>query len=73
MNQHDALKFAQISMKENKRVLDSLGDEKTIKLVKNPDEDLIDKLLSLMPKSAEGKILALAAALLFGYILLKSK
>jgi hypothetical protein len=73
MNQYNALKIAQLSMKENRRVLDSLGDEKRFKLAKNPDDDLIEKLLSLMPKSTEGKILALGAALLFGYLLLKSK
>lgn len=73
MNQQDVLEIAHTSMKENSHLLDSLGDEKKIQLARNPDGDIIEKLLGLMPKSTEGKILALGAALLFGYIILKTK
>ncbi len=73
MDQRDVLKIAQDSMRTNKDLLKSLGDEKRGKMVKNPDQDLIKILTDLMPKSTEGKILALGAALLVGYILLKSK
>lgn len=71
MNQDDALRIAQTSMKVNKHLLRSLGDEKKINLKQNPDEDIIKILTDLMPKSTEGKILALGAALLFAYIILK--
>lgn len=73
MDQRDILKIAKTSMKTNKVLLKSLGDEKRITTTKNPDQDLIKILTDLMPKSTEGKILALGAALLVGYLLLKSK
>lgn len=73
MDQRDILKIAKTSMKTNKVLLKSLGDEKRITTAKNPDQDLIKILTDLMPKSTEGKILALGAALLVGYLLLKSK
>lgn len=73
MTRTNALKIAQTSMRVNQTLLKSLGDEKKVKLVKNPDEDIIKKLLELMPKSTEGKILALGAVLIAGYLLLKSK
>ena len=73
MNQNNTLEIAQTSMRANKNLLKSLGDEKTINLAKNPDDDIITKLLDLVPKSTEGKILALGIALMVGYILVKSK
>ena len=73
MTQNSALEIAQTSMRANKNLLKSLGDEKKISLAKNPDDDIITKLLDLVPKSTEGKILALGIALMVGYILVKSK
>lgn len=73
MDQHDVLKIAQASMKTNKDLLKSLGDEKRKKLAKNPDQDIIKILTDMMPKSTEGKILAVGVAILVGYLLLKSK
>lgn len=67
----NVLDYAEISISENKQFLERLAAEKKIKLDKNPDQDIIDKLLSILPKSTEGKILALGVALLFGYLILK--
>lgn len=73
MTQNNALKIAQTSMQINRNLLKSLGDENKVRLTVNPDEDIIKKLLDLMPKSTEGKLLALGATLLVGYLLFKSK
>jgi hypothetical protein len=73
MTQTNALKIAQISIRANRGLLKSLGDEKKVKLAKNPDEDIIKKLLDIMPKSTEGKLLALGVVVVAGYLLLKSK
>ncbi len=73
MIKNNALELAQISMRANQSLLKSLGDENKVNLVKNPDDDIIKKLVDLMPKSTEGKLLALGAVLVAGYILLKPK
>ena len=71
MDSDDILRIAQQSMKENRELLDNLGFEKNVRLAQNPDEDIIEKLKELMPKSTEGKLLATGAALLLAYILFK--
>lgn len=73
MDQNDVLKIAQDSMRTNKDLLKSFGDEKRSKLAKNPDQDIIKMLTDMVPKSTEGKILAAGIAILVGYLLLKSK
>ena len=52
----DIDKIINQSMQENKKLLDTLGAEKPVKLLKNPDNDLLSMLADLMPKSTEGKL-----------------
>jgi len=67
------LKIATRSMKENRKVLTALGEEKPIQLKKNPDQDLIDIVKELMPKSTAGKIALIGIAAVLAYAILKSK
>lgn len=71
MDNNDILRIAKESMKDNSVLLRNLGNEERIRLNKNPDEEIIKKLMELMPKSKEGKLLAVGAALLLAYILFK--
>jgi len=71
MDSNEILRLAQQSMKDNSILLKNLGDEKSVKIRNNPDEDIIQKLSELMPKSTEGKILAIGVAALLAYLLLK--
>ncbi len=67
------LKLANQSMKENRKVLTALGEEKSIQLKKNPDQDLIDIVTDLIPKSTAGKLAVIGIAALIAYAILKSK
>ena len=67
------LKLANQSMKENRKVLSALGEERSIQLRKNPDQDLIDVVKDLIPKSTAGKIAVIGIAVLIAYAILKSK
>lgn len=67
------LKLANQSMKENHKVLIALGEEKSVQLKKNPDQDLIDLVKDLMPKSTAGKIVVIGIAAALAYAILKSK
>jgi len=67
------LKLANQSMKENRKVLTALGEEKSVQLKKNPDQDLIDLVKDLMPKSTAGKIVVIGIAAALAYAILKSK
>jgi len=49
------------SIKDNRRLLTALGNEKPIKDIHHQEEDLISSLLNLLPKSAAGKIALLGA------------
>ena len=71
MNSNDILRIAQESMKDNSALLKNLGAEKSVKIKNNPDEDIVQKLSELIPKSTEGKILAIGVAALLAYLLLK--
>lgn len=70
MRDNYALKIARRSIKENKDFLIDLGSEKKVKPFKLPEEDLVSKVLDLIPKSAEGKIALVGLALLI-YLFLK--
>ena len=67
------LKLANQSMKENRKVLTALGEEKSVQLKKNPDQDLIDIVTDLIPKSTVGKVAVIGLAALIAYSILKSK
>ncbi len=73
MNDDHILKLAKRSMKDNRKVLTALGEERSVKLKKNPDQDLIDVVKELMPKSTAGKIAVIGIAALIAYAILKSK
>ena len=67
------LKLANQSMKENRKVLTALGEEKSVQLKKNPDQDLLDIVTDLIPKSTVGKVAVIGLAALIAYSILKSK
>ena len=67
------LKLANQSMKENRKVLTALGEEKSVQLKKNPDQDLIDIVTDLIPKSTVGKVAVIGLTALIAYSILKSK
>ena len=73
MKDERILKLANQSMKENLKVLTALGEERSVQLKKNPDQDLIDVVKDLMPKSTAGKIAVIGIAALIAYAILKSK
>ena len=55
----DIMKIAQDSMKENMSLLDALGSERSIKLQKEPESELVKSLKELMPETTVGKIVAI--------------
>lgn len=67
----DILQIAKESMKENKNLLDALGSERSIKLQKEPDSEIMSLLKELMPKSTEGKIAAIALIAAVAWLTLK--
>lgn len=67
------LKLAKQSMRYNRKVLTALGGERSVQLKKNPDQDLIDMVKDLMPKSTAGKIAVIGIAALIAFAILKSK
>lgn len=73
MSQQQVLQIAKKSMKDNKKLLSALGTEKSVKIVHHPEEDTINKLLALLPKSDLGKLALIGAIALVGYELLRSK
>ena len=71
MDSNEILKIAEESRRYNRDLLNHLGLEGEIRLTKNPDEEIIEKLKELVPKSPEGKIAALAVGLFLGYLIFK--
>ncbi|SMH71560.1 hypothetical protein [Candidatus Nitrosotalea okcheonensis] len=56
MNQ-EALQVAKESMKDNRKLLTALGNEKPIHLTLAPKEEkILSSVLDLLPKSTEGKL-----------------
>ena len=66
-----ALQIAKQVMKEDRKVLDALGSENSTQIKKQKEEDIIDQVLKLIPKSTEGKVLA-GIAVLIGLAILSS-
>ena len=56
MMNEEMSKIVRDSINDNKRILDALGEEKPIILTHHKEEDLIEQLLDLMPKSTAGKV-----------------
>ncbi|PIY90522.1 MAG: hypothetical protein COY74_00920 [Nitrosopumilales archaeon CG_4_10_14_0_8_um_filter_34_8] len=61
----DLSQIARQSIQYNHRLLDTLGKEESVRIVHHPEEDVIKKISSLLPKSNEGK---LVLTLLIGFI-----
>ncbi|MDP2667701.1 MAG: hypothetical protein Q8O65_03185 [Nitrosopumilaceae archaeon] len=72
MTQSKVLQIAHKVMKEDHNVLSALGSEKPVKIKKFEEENTIEQLIKLLPKSTEGKILVGIATLL-AIAILKSK
>ena len=66
-----ALQIAKQVMKEDRKVLDALGSENSTQIKKQKEEDIIDQLVKLVPKTTEGKVLA-GIALAIGLVILSS-
>lgn len=73
MNQQNVIQMTEQIMKEDKKLFDAFASEKPVTIKKNKEEDIIDQLLDLIPKSTEGKLLAAGAIALLAYFILKSK
>jgi len=56
MSQKQVLQVAKQSREENRSLYKALASEKPIQSKKHAEEDIIDQLFSLLPKSTEGKI-----------------
>lgn len=61
----DLEQIARQSIQYNHRLLDTLGKEESVRITHHPEEDVIKKISSLLPKSNEGR---LALTLLIGFI-----
>lgn len=61
----DLYQIVHQSMEYNHKLLDTLGKEKLVQIVHHPEEDVIKKIFSLLPKSNEGKFVM---ALLIGLV-----
>ena len=73
MSQQQTLQLAKKSMKDNRKLLDALGSENSIKISHYPEEDTIQKLLALLPKSDLGKAALVGAVAILAYEFLKSR
>lgn len=73
MNQQDVIQMTKQIMKEDKNLFETFASEKHVTIKRQEEEDVIDKLMKLVPKSTEGKILAVGAVAFFAYFVLKSK
>jgi len=70
MKQDDILEIARKSIRDNRKVLSALGRENNIR-VHHQEEDIIDALKELMPKSTEGKLIVAGLVGLVAWYLLK--
>lgn len=73
MSQQQTLQLAKNSMKDNRKLLDALGNENSVKILHHPEEDTIQKLLALLPKSDLGKAALVGAVAILAYEFLKSR
>ena len=73
MNQQEVIQMTKQIMKEDKNHFDAFASEKHVTIKRQEEEDIIDKLMKLVPKSTEGKILAAGAVALLAFLYLKSK
>ena len=71
MNQQ-ALHIAKDSMRDNHRLLTTLGSERPVRLAQHPEENVIMSLLDLLPKSTAGKI-ALGVVALIAWDIFQSR
>lgn len=73
MNQ-EILQVAKESMKDNRKLLTALGNEKPIHLSLAPKEDkILSSILDLLPKSTEGKLVLAGLVALVAWELIRSK
>ncbi len=71
MRQDRILKLARESIQDNRKVLNALGRERNVR-IHHPEEDIIDSLVKLLPKSTAGKIaVGLLVALVAWYLVKK--
>ncbi|MGQ0377092.1 MAG: hypothetical protein ACT4OW_06290 [Nitrososphaerota archaeon] len=73
MSQQQTLQLAKKSMKDNRKLLAALGSEGIVKISRHPEEDTIQKLLALLPKSDLGKAALVGAVAILAYEFLKSR
>ena len=73
MNQQQVIQMTKQIMKEDKNLFETFASEKHVKIKRQEEEDVIDQLMNLVPKSTEGKILAAGAIALLAFLYLKSK
>ncbi|MDE1764434.1 MAG: hypothetical protein KGH88_09380 [Thaumarchaeota archaeon] len=73
MNQ-EALQVAKASMKDNRKLLTALGNEKPVHLSLAPKEEkILSSILDLLPKSTEGKLVLAGLVAFVAWELIRSK
>ena len=73
MSQQQTLQLAKKSMKDNRKLLAALGSENAVKISHHPEEDIITKLLALLPKSDLGRAALVGVVAILAYEFLKSR
>lgn len=70
----DALQIARESMKDNRKLLTALGNEKPVHLSSAPrEEKILSSILDLLPKSTEGKLVLAGLVALVAWELIRNK
>lgn len=73
MNQ-EALQIAKQSMKDNRKLLAALGNEKPVRLSSAPKEEkILSTILDLLPKSTGGKLVLAGLFAFVAWELVRSK
>ncbi|MDH2907053.1 MAG: hypothetical protein PXX83_03045 [Candidatus Nitrosotalea sp.] len=73
MNQ-EVLQVAKESMKDNRKLLTALGNEKPVHLSLAPKEEkILSSILDLLPKSTEGKLVLAGLVAFVAWELIRSK
>lgn len=73
MNQQQVIQMTKQIMKEDQNLFETFASEKHVKIKRQEEENIVDDLLGLLPKSTEGKILAAGAVAFLAFLILKSK
>jgi hypothetical protein len=69
----EVLQIAKESMKDNRKLLTALGNEKPIQSLALKEEKISSSILDLLPKSTEGKLVLAGLVALVAWELIRNK